>query len=136
MSRYERFDVARVELRPIAERGDDLRVEGCLPLGPPERAYEDPEFSQLAERIVAARRAGRPVILMMGAHPVKLGLSRFLVDLIERRIVTHLAANGAALIHDFELALVGRTSEDVARWIRLGQFGLWRETSRVEGSRS
>lgn len=131
MSRYERFQLAKIELRPIAERGHDVRVEDCLPLGPPERAYEDSEFSQLTERIVAARRAARPVILMMGAHPVKLGLSRFLVDLIERRIVTHLATNGAALIHDFELALIGGTSENAARWIRLGQFGLWRETSRL-----
>jgi hypothetical protein len=65
---------------------------------------------------------------MTGAHPIKLGLSRFLVDLIERGHVTHLATNGAGLIHDFELALAGGTSEDVARWIRQGQFGLWRET--------
>jgi hypothetical protein len=71
------------------------------------------------------------VVLMMGAHLVKRGLSRFLIDLLTRRIVTHLAVNGAALIYDFELALVGGTSEDVARWIAVGHFGLWRETSRL-----
>jgi len=68
---------------------------------------------------------------MMGAHPIKLGLSRFLVDLIERRVITHLATNGAGMIHDFELAALGGTSEDVARWIRVGQFGLWRESGRL-----
>jgi hypothetical protein len=71
------------------------------------------------------------VILMVGAHPIKLGLSRYLVDLIERRLITLLAVNGAAIIHDFELALVGGTSEDVAQWIKQGQFGLWSETSRL-----
>ena len=68
---------------------------------------------------------------MMGAHPIKLGLSRFLVDLIQRRLVTHLGTNGAGVIHDFELATFGGTSEDVARWIRAGRFGLWQQTGRL-----
>ncbi len=67
----------------------------------------------------------------MGGHPIKLGLSRYLIDLIERRLITHLATNGSALVHDFELSLAGGTSEDVARYIKEGQFGLWRETSRL-----
>ena len=58
-------------------------------------------------------------------------LPRFLIDLIERRLVTHLATNGAGIIHDFELAMVGGTSENVAKWIQAGQFGLWHETSRL-----
>jgi hypothetical protein len=68
---------------------------------------------------------------MMGAHPIKLGLSRYLIDLIERGIVTHLATNGAGVIHDFELALGDGTSEDVPKWIQRGQFGLWKETGRL-----
>ena len=88
-------------------------------------------FADFVQRIVAARQQQRPVILMMGAHPIKLGLSRFLVDLIERKWITHLATNGAGLIHDFELASFGGTSESVARWIQVGQFGLWQETSRL-----
>ena len=68
---------------------------------------------------------------MMGGHAIKLGLSRYLIDLIERGIVTHLATNGAGIIHDFELALGGGTSENVSKWIQRGQFGLWRETSRL-----
>jgi len=131
MTRYEQFDRSQLELRPVVERGHDLRAEDCLPLAAPDEPYAHPEFGELIDRIAAARRDGRPVILMMGAHPIKLGLSRFLVDLIERRAITHLATNGAGIIHDFELATLGGTSEDVARWIRAGQFGLWQETGRL-----
>src|SRR3972149_4851358 len=131
MSRYELFDVAQVELGDLAERGHEIRAEDCLPLAAPEHPYADPQFDALIERIAAARRKGHPVIVLMGAHPIKLGLSRYLVDLIQRRIITHLGTNGAGIIHDFELAAYGGTSEDVARWIRVGRFGLWRETSRL-----
>jgi hypothetical protein len=131
MSRYELFDRTRVELRELAERGHDLLARDCLPLAAPPQPYEHPDFPCLIEHIVAARQASRPVVLMMGAHPIKLGLSRFLLALVEKRIVTHVATNGAGLIHDFELASFGGTSEDVARWIVPGQFGLWRETSRL-----
>jgi hypothetical protein len=131
MSRYELFDRSRVELRDLSERGHDIEAAACLALAAPAHPYQHPEWPCLIERIAAARRDGRPVILMMGAHPIKLGLSRFLVDLVQRRIVTHLATNGAGLIHDFELASFGGTSESVARWIRAGQFGLWRQTGRL-----
>ena len=131
MSRYELFDTRRIELGDLAERGHDLVAEDCLPLAAPARPYADPHFGDLVDRIVAARQKQRPVIVMMGAHPIKLGLSRYLVDLIDRKIITHLGTNGAGIIHDFELAAFGGTSEDVARWIRAGQFGLWRGTSRL-----
>lgn len=131
MSRYPRFDRRLIELRGLEERGHQLLPADCLPLEATGTAWDHPRLPELVEAIQTARRAGRPVILMMGAHPIKLGLSRFLVDLIERRIVTHLATNGAGLIHDFELALGVGTSEDVPRWIRDGQFGLWRETGRL-----
>jgi hypothetical protein len=89
------------------------------------------EVCAVAAAIRQARLAGRPVVLMIGGHPIKLGLSRFLIDLIENGFITCLATNGAGLIHDFELACMGETSEDVARWIRIGQFGLWQETGRL-----
>lgn len=131
MSRYPQFDRSQIVLKDLAERGHDLRLEAVLPLDARFEPYANPEYPQLVESIVQARRAGRPVMLMMGGHPVKLGLSRFLVDLIERGIVTHLATNGSGMIHDFELALGGGTSEDVPKWIRVGQFGLWQQTSRL-----
>ena len=68
---------------------------------------------------------------MMGAHVIKVGLSRFVIDLMERGIVTHVGMNGAGPIHDFELALIGATTESVARYIQEGQFGLWDETGRI-----
>jgi hypothetical protein len=129
--RYPRFDRSQVKLRPLAERGHDLVAAACLPLAPPPTPYEHPDWNGFIQQIVTARQADRPVVLMMGAHPIKLGLSRFLIDLIRQRWITHLAVNGAGLIHDFELASFGGTSEDVARWIQVGQFGLWHETSRL-----
>lgn len=131
MSRYKLFDVSRVELQDLAVRGHDLVAADCLPLQPIDVPYSHPEFELLINEIRAARGRGSPVVMMMGGHPIKLGLSRFLVDLIERGWITHLAMNGAGIIHDFELALVGGTSENVAKWIRAGQFGLWHETGRL-----
>ena len=119
MSRYPLFDRSRLELRRLAERGHDMKVEQLLPLAPPQSSFSHPEFAELMRAIAGARQADRPVIVMMGGHPIKLGLSRFLIDLIERRLVTHLATNGAGIIHDFELAMAGGTSEDVAKWIQV-----------------
>ena len=78
-----------------------------------------------------ARAVGAPVILLMGAHVIKVGLSRFVIDLMERGIITHVGMNGAGPIHDFELALIGATTESVARYIQEGQFGLWDETGWI-----
>jgi hypothetical protein len=85
----------------------------------------------VARRVIEARRDGRPVIAMMGAHVIKTGLSRYVVDLMERGVLTHVGVNGACAIHDFELALIGATTESVARYIQEGQFGLWEETGRL-----
>jgi hypothetical protein len=65
---------------------------------------------------------------MMGAHVIKSGASRYVIDLIERGYLTHVAMNGAGAIHDYELARIGASTESVARYIRSGEFGLWRET--------
>ena len=128
MSQYTQFDRSKIRLRPLAERRNDLTLESCLPLDAEVPAFDHAEFGQLIAAIVDARRAGRPVIWMIGAHVIKQGLSRYLVDLIERGWITHLATNGAGIIHDFELALQGGTSEDVARYIKQGEFGMWSDT--------
>src|SRR5258708_23086587 len=67
----------------------------------------------------------------MGAHVIKQGLSRMVIDLMARGVLTHVAMNGAGPIHDYELALIGATTESVARYVTEGQFGLWRETGRL-----
>ena len=131
MSRYPTFDRSRIELKSFHQRGHDLRPADVWPLSHVIESFEHPEWPTLIDAIVRARAQDRPVVLMMGAHPIKLGLSRFLVDLIERNLVTHVATNGAGIIHDFELATGAGTSEDVPRWIQAGQFGLWRETGQL-----
>ena len=86
---------------------------------------------RLAQSIVQARRKGRPVIFGLGAHPTKVGLNPIIVDLMRRDIVTALAVNGAVVIHDFELALMGNTSEEVEAEIDSGRFGMAEETGRM-----
>ncbi len=78
--------------------------------------------------VVEARKRDRPVVLGMGAHPIKTGVSPVIIDLIKKGIITAIATNGACIIHDFELSLTGRTSEDVASELCNGKFGMARET--------
>ena len=131
MSRYPVFDRTRIRLEDLHSRGHDLTVSQVRQLAAPTESYSGDRWPALIDALVTARRNNRPVILMMGAHPIKLGLSRFLIDLMRQGAVTHVAVNGAAVIHDYELALGGGTSEDVARWIRQGQFGLWQQTGQL-----
>jgi hypothetical protein len=86
------------------------------------------DFRQVVEAVVAARRNGRPVIMGLGGHVLKCGLGPVLIDLMQRGILTALALNGSAAIHDFEVALIGATSEDVGAGLRDGTFGMVRET--------
>jgi hypothetical protein len=85
-------------------------------------------FKDVAAAVVQARKDERPVILGMGAHAIKVGLNPVIIDLMERGVITGLALNGAGIIHDFELALIGRTSEDVDKEILTGAFGMAEET--------
>jgi hypothetical protein len=86
---------------------------------------------EVAQAIVQARADKRPVMLGMGAHAIKVGLSPVIIDLMERGIVTSLSLNGAGIIHDFEIALAGRTSEDVDKELKTGAFGMAEETGRM-----
>lgn len=89
------------------------------------------DFSALVDDIVTAYQNKKPVIVMMGGHVIKCGLSPFLIDLAKRGVITGFAFNGASSIHDFEIALIGETSEDVAAYLQEGQFGMWEETGRL-----
>ena len=95
----------------------------------------------LCDAIVEARAKGRPIVWGLGAHVIKVGLSPVLIDLMERGFVTGIALNGAGIVHDFELAVAGQTSEDVAAGLGRGAFGMARETGEelgravVEGDR-
>ncbi|MEJ2697196.1 MAG: hypothetical protein P8013_11165 [Candidatus Sulfobium sp.] len=88
------------------------------------------DFRRVVQAIASARRDDRPVILGMGAHPLKLGLSPVITDLLKKKVITAVAVNGACAVHDFELALVGHTSEDVAMELCTGTFGMAQETGK------
>jgi hypothetical protein len=89
------------------------------------------DFPDLVRRIAMAHRQHRPVLLGMGAHVINVGLNPVLIDLMQRGIITALALNGAGIIHDTEIAMVGRTSEEVADVLGAGAFGAARETGEV-----
>lgn len=89
------------------------------------------DIQSLADSWVSAVQRGRTVILGMGAHPVKVGLSRLLIDLVERKALHAIASGGALAIHDTEMALHGSTSEDVTEGLPEGDFGMADETGRV-----
>lgn len=129
---YPIFDRSQLKVKPLAARVHDMALAQMLPLDPAAiPPFDNPHLPAVAEQIKNARRNNRPVILMMGAHVIKTGLSRFVINLMERGLVTHVAMNGAGAIHDYELALIGATTESVARYIQEGQFGLWAETGRI-----
>jgi len=130
-SRYEIFDRGRLHLRPLDERSHDLHLDRWLALDDPTPEFLHPQLAEVARRIVAARRSGAARILMMGAHVLRAGVNRHLIDLMERSALSHLATNGAGLIHDYELARIGATTESVAHYIGSGEFGLWKETGEL-----
>ncbi len=86
------------------------------------------QLRALAADVLRARSLGRPIVWGLGAHVIKCGLSPVLLDLMERGLVTGLALNGAGIVHDFELAVAGQTSEDVEAGLGAGAFGMARET--------
>ena len=130
-SKYKRFDRSRLLVKPLAERNHDLHLDHWLCLDEAPLDYSHPELPEVARWAVDARKAGAACILMMGGHLLRAGVNRQIIDLMERGFISHIALNGAGVIHDFELALIGATTESVAHYIRTGEFGLWRETSEL-----
>ena len=130
-SKYTTFDRDRLKLLPLGERIHDLSLDRWLSLDDPTPHFEHPELSAVAGRLAAARTGGAARILMMGAHLLRAGVNNHIIDLMERGLIDHIAMNGAGAIHDYELARIGATTESVARYIRSGQFGLWKETGEL-----
>lgn len=127
-SKYECFDRSRLVVKPLAGRTHDLHLERWIGLDAAVPPFEHPDLAVVAERAAGARQQGAARILIMGAHVLRAGVNRHLIDLMERGWITHLALNGAGAIHDWEIARIGATTESVARYIRTGEFGLWKET--------
>lgn len=130
-SKYPLFDRSRLRLRPLAERVHDLHLDHWLALDEAPLEYTHPQLPEIAARVAAARHTGAARILIMGAHVLRAGVNRQIIDLMERGFIDHIAMNGAGAIHDYELARAGATTESVARYIRTGEFGLWRETGEL-----
>ena len=130
-SHYQTFDRSRLQIKPLAERRHDLHVDRWLSLSDPTPPFTHPDIAVIAQRLEAARTTGAARILMMGAHVLRAGVNRHLIDLVERGFIDHIAMNGAGAIHDYELARIGATTESVDRYIRTGEFGLWRETGEL-----
>jgi hypothetical protein len=128
---YPTFDRDRLILKPLGEREHDLSRETILGLQDPIPAYENHRLEFLAEKIIQAKSNGATVLWMIGAHVIRSGVVRFLIDLMEKGFISLIGCNGAGAIHDMELAMIGQTTESVAKYIQEGQFGLWRETGRV-----
>ena len=140
MTEYREADFSRLKTVPIAERRN--KVDPTLLAHPPGSDHGFRAFWSSLPDILAARdlravvdaivsAAGRRgVVVMLGGHVIKVGLGPLLVTLIERGVITHVAMNGSAAIHDFELAAYGGTSEDVAAGLTDGTFGMADETGR------
>jgi len=128
------FDRSRLILKPLGERTHDLSISQQLPLDelpPTLDAKGMADIAELGRRMAQAKERGAAILLLMGAHVIRAGVARQLIDLMERGLVTHIGMNGAGPIHDYEFARIGATCESVARYIRTGEFGLWRETGEI-----
>jgi hypothetical protein len=128
--RYKVFDTSRINTYPLKTRTNKVKLEDLMS---PEIArgsnFDVSEhtaqlINTVAEAIVKCRNNNQPVIVFTGAHLIKNGLGRLLADLVNRNMITLLAGNGATAIHDFELALIGQTSEYVPQALEKGQFGM------------
>src|SRR5947209_678108 len=128
---YPAFDRSRLRIQPLCRRQHDLDLSVILPLNSALPPFAHDSLPVLGHRLVEAKQQGSSRILLMGAHVLRAGVSRYLIDLMERGLINHIAMNGAGPIHDWEFALIGATTESVARYVRSGEFGLWAETGRI-----
>jgi hypothetical protein len=139
---YEEFDLTGVRTYPLASRNSKARVEDfARPVDPGStfKAWFESlpamlgaqDLRRVVEAIVTARRRDRGIVWGIGAHVIKTGVSPVLIELMRRGYVSALAMNGAGVIHDFEIALSGGTSEDVDEALGPGRFGMADETGRL-----
>jgi hypothetical protein len=139
---YEEFDLRDVRTYPLDSRRSKAQIEDfARPVGPRAsfKEWYDSlpailgalDVRRVVDALVGAKRSGGGIVWGIGAHVIKTGLSPVLIDLMRRGYVSALAMNGAGIIHDFEVALVGATSEDVDETLGPGRFGMADETGRL-----
>ena len=138
-SRYPALDLAGIKRRSIVEASRKVSSEDLATVIEPTPQLQaflrglpgilaGRDFREFLDELARRRRSGQPLVLMFGGHVVKCGLAPLLIDLMQRGYVQALATNGSGAIHDVEMALYGRTSEDVAEGLADGSFGMVRET--------
>lgn len=129
---YPELNRNNLNIKPLKDRPNKVLIErDHVSVNTNYKGFtgDDQEIiTKTAERIKAARSNNKPVIMAFGAHTIKNGLAPVLINLIEKDWITHLATNGAGIIHDWEFAFQGESSEDVAANVEKGQFGIWEET--------
>ncbi|MBN2594393.1 MAG: hypothetical protein JXA81_12875 [Sedimentisphaerales bacterium] len=131
--RYNAFDLGRVNTYPLRTRSNKVTLDDLVrPEDLDNTTFELPgktcdEIEIIAHEIVSCRQAGKLVVVFTGAHLIKNGLGLLLADMVKRGLVSLVAGNGATAIHDFELALIGQTSENVPDALSKGRFGMARE---------
>jgi len=121
--RYSKVEIGDFA-KPAVRGSSFLRFYGSLP-----KILKAKDLQALVAAVVSAHKKKKAVILMSGAHVIKCGLNPILIELLKKRIITCICLNGAGIIHDFEIALQGKTSEDVAQNLKEGRFGMGRETA-------
>lgn len=140
--KYRHIDLSGLKTYSIKDRSSKVSVDKSAKphkKGKPLREFVDslPDFlaakdlNAVVQAIVKAHKNKRPVILGMGAHSIKVGISPLIIDLMQKGVITAIATNGACIIHDFEIAYIGQTSEDVAKELCAGTFGMAKETGQM-----
>ena len=134
--RYPIFDPSVIKTYPVAQRTNKVKLQDLIrPSEVPGRNFpvgdQEPGIVELAKRMVEAARSGNPVLWFTGAHLIKNGLGPIVVDLLGRGLLSLVATNGAGVIHDFELAMIGETSEYVPNALPEGQFGMAAELGYI-----
>lgn len=127
------MDFNKIQTYPIARRQNKFSIDQMIVPGS-NVSFHNNELEIVADRIKKAKASGRPIIVMMGGAVIKDGCSLLLIDLMEKGYITFLAMNGSVSIHDFEIALIGKTSEDVQTSLKDGSFGMADETGRYMNS--
>jgi len=125
------LDFNKIKTIPIRQRKNKVKLKDLIKPDNSKIFLNSGEFGELVERIADSYKNKKQIILMMGAHVIKVGMSLLVIDLMKKRIITHVAMNGAGPIHDFELALIGETSEYVEQTIEDGTFGMIEETGSI-----
>src|SRR3989338_11578868 len=125
------FNRNNLNIKPLSARQSksDLSIM-IQPESKPEKITKEElaKIKEIAESIKESRKNNAPVIFAFGAHFIKNGLSLILTELMKKGYVQHILGNGAVSIHDWELAFQGKTEEDVKKYVKEGQFGIWQET--------